>query len=193
MKFADRTHLAHIIRKATGLEESFDRQAQRFGTHLLEVIATVIAAVDAVRGGAPPPPGGLRAAHAPMLNALLETCLALVDAPHEQTRALARELLDDWDAFWVVLDHPELPFTNNEPSGRCATGSSPGASAWARAPRRAPVPSRSSPASSRPAANVRLRRGPTSPRWSANGAKDLRRLRCRSQLRPDTAPRSLGG
>ncbi|NEV64777.1 IS66 family transposase, partial [Thiorhodococcus minor] len=76
--------LAHIIRKATGLEESFDRQAQRFGTHLLEVITTVIAAVDAVRGGAPPPDGGLRAAHVPMINALLETCLGLVDAPHEE-------------------------------------------------------------------------------------------------------------
>ena len=28
-------------------------------------------------------------------------------------RALARELLNDWDTFWVVLDHPELPLTNN--------------------------------------------------------------------------------
>lgn len=26
----------------------------------------------------------------------------------------ARELLNDWDTFWVVLDHPELPLTNNE-------------------------------------------------------------------------------
>ncbi len=106
--------LAHIIRKAKGLEERFDRQAQRFGTHLLEVIATVIAAVDAVRGGAPPPEGGLRAAHAPMLNALLDACLGLVDSPHEKTRALARELINDWESFWVVLDHPELPLTNNE-------------------------------------------------------------------------------
>ena len=31
----------------------------------------------------------------------------------EKTRALARELLNDWDTFWVVLDHPELPLTNN--------------------------------------------------------------------------------
>ncbi len=28
--------------------------------------------------------------------------------------ALARELLNGWDTFWVVLDHPELPLTNNE-------------------------------------------------------------------------------
>ncbi|NEV64778.1 IS66 family transposase [Thiorhodococcus minor] len=32
----------------------------------------------------------------------------------KKTRALARELVNDWDAFWVVLDHPELPFTNSE-------------------------------------------------------------------------------
>ncbi len=29
-------------------------------------------------------------------------------------RALARELLNDWNTFWVVLDHPELPLTNNK-------------------------------------------------------------------------------
>ena len=23
-------------------------------------------------------------------------------------------MLNDWDTFWVVLDHPELPLTNNE-------------------------------------------------------------------------------
>ena len=36
------------------------------------------------------------------------------DARHEKARALARELLNDWDTFWDVLDHPELPLTNNE-------------------------------------------------------------------------------
>ncbi len=36
------------------------------------------------------------------------------DAEHEKTRALAREFLNDWDTFWVVLDYPWLPLTNNE-------------------------------------------------------------------------------
>ncbi len=49
-----------------------------------------------------------------MLNALLDECLRQVNAPHEKMRALARELLNDWDTFWVVFDHPELPLTNNE-------------------------------------------------------------------------------
>jgi hypothetical protein len=66
--------LAHLIRKAHGLEDSLDRPAQRFGTQILQVIATVTAAVYKARGGAPPE-GGLRERHAPMLNALLDECL----------------------------------------------------------------------------------------------------------------------
>jgi hypothetical protein len=62
-----------------------------------------------------------------MLNDLLDACLRLADSRHEKTRALARELLNDWDPFWVILDHPELPLTNNEaeralvPRGHCPT------------------------------------------------------------------------
>lgn len=41
-------------------------------------------------------------------------CLEQVEAAHEKTRALARELLNDFDTFWVTLDHPELPLTNND-------------------------------------------------------------------------------
>jgi hypothetical protein len=105
--------LAHVIRKAHGLEESLDRQAQRFGRHLLAVIATVIEAVYQARGGAPPD-AGLRARYAPLLEELYAQCLRHADSRHEKTRALARELLNDWDTFWVVLDYPELPLTNNE-------------------------------------------------------------------------------
>ena len=106
--------LAHLIRKAHGLEESLDAHAQAFGRHVLDVIETVIAAVYDARG-APAHATGLRAQHAPTLNALFDACRRLADdARHEKARALARELLNDWDTFWVVLDHPELPLTNNE-------------------------------------------------------------------------------
>ena len=104
--------LAHLIRKAHGLEDSFERPAQQFGTHILQVIETVVAAVYDARGA--PPAAGLRECHLPMLNALLDECLRQANCAHEKTRALARELLNDWDTFWVVLDHPELPLTNNE-------------------------------------------------------------------------------
>ncbi|MCP4368008.1 MAG: transposase [Deltaproteobacteria bacterium] len=35
------------------------------------------------------------------------------DHEHNKTRNLARELLNDWDAIWKVLEYPELPITNN--------------------------------------------------------------------------------
>jgi hypothetical protein len=103
--------LTHLVRKARGLEESLDRQARDFGRALRQCLETVMAAVYAAREG--PPPVALRAQHAQQLNALLDLCLRHAEAKHEKTRALARELLNDWDTFWVVLEHPELPLTNN--------------------------------------------------------------------------------
>jgi transposase len=86
--------LAHLIRKAHGLEDSLDRDAQRFGTHILNVLATVIDAVYQAR--AAPSASGLRQRHAAMLNALFDACIAQADSKHALTRALARELLNDW-------------------------------------------------------------------------------------------------
>lgn len=105
--------LAHLIRKARGLEDGFDQPARAFGMHVLRVIETVIEAVYAVRGGAPPAQD-LRADHAPLLNALFDACRTMAYSTHAPTRALARELLNDWETFWVVLDYPDLPLTNNE-------------------------------------------------------------------------------
>jgi hypothetical protein len=104
--------LPHVIRKARALEEGFDAEGRALGRQVLDVIATVMHVVYEARGG--PPPGGLRERHAPMLKGLLEQCLRLAHARHEKTRALAREMLNDWDTFWVVLEHPELPLSNNE-------------------------------------------------------------------------------
>lgn len=103
--------LTHLLRKARGLEESLNIQAQRFGRALREHLDGVMAAVYAAREG--PPPILLRQQHAAALNALFALCLEHAQARHAKSAALARELLNDWDTFWVVLDHPELPLTNN--------------------------------------------------------------------------------
>jgi hypothetical protein len=103
--------LTHLLRKARGLEESLDASARHFGRTLRVHLEAVMAAVYAAREG--PPATALRAHHAQALNGLLELCLQHAEAAHAKTRALARELLNDWDTFWVVLDHPELPLTNN--------------------------------------------------------------------------------
>jgi hypothetical protein len=103
--------LTHLLRKARGLEDSLDRQAQTFGKTLRRCLEMVMDAVYAAREGPPSMP--LRQQHTKQLNALLDLCIAHAGAKHEKTRSLARELLNDWDTFWVVLDHPELPLTNN--------------------------------------------------------------------------------
>ena len=57
----------------------------------------------------------MRQQHADLLNAFfLACCDQHRNGEHEKTRALAYELLNDWDTFWVVLDYPWLPLTNNE-------------------------------------------------------------------------------
>jgi len=104
--------LTHLLRKARGLEESLERQAQSFGLALRTCLETVMSAVYAAREG-PPPSTSLRTQHAGAINALLQLAFEHHDSAHDKTRALARELLNDWDTFWVVLDHPELPLTNN--------------------------------------------------------------------------------
>jgi len=110
--YDNRLHcLTHLLRKARGLEDSLDCKARDFGETLRRSLEMVMDAVHAAREGPPPIP--LREQHAKQLNALLDLCLYHSGAKHEKTRALARELLNDWDTFWVVLDHPELPLTNN--------------------------------------------------------------------------------
>jgi transposase len=103
--------LAHRLRKARGIEESLDRSASGFGRALREHLEALMESVYAAREG--PPPRALRQQHAVALDALFTQCLAHAESRHAKTRALARELLNDWDTFWVVLDHPDLPLTNN--------------------------------------------------------------------------------
>jgi len=104
--------LAHLIRKARGLEQSLEAEANCFGEKTLEVLEMLMAAVYAAREGPPEVP--LRQQHATVLREFLAFCDRHADAPHKKTRELARELLNDWDTFWVVLDYPWLPLTNNE-------------------------------------------------------------------------------
>ena len=45
--------LAHVMRKARGLEESFERKAAQLGRHVLDVLETVMQAVYEARGAPP--------------------------------------------------------------------------------------------------------------------------------------------
>lgn len=102
--------LAHIIRKARGLEESCHPEAAEFGKKVLEFIRLFISGIYEARGD---PAIDLRERYSEKLEALKRLCEKYRDHEHEKTEKLARELLNDWDAIWNVLQYPQLPLTNN--------------------------------------------------------------------------------
>jgi hypothetical protein len=102
--------LAHIIRKARGLAESCHPAAAEFGQNVLQTVAQVIEGIYLARGD---PTMDLPEKFAPELAQLQTTCEQHRDHPHQKTRQLARELLNDWTALWQVLAYPNLPITNN--------------------------------------------------------------------------------
>ena len=103
---------AHLIRKATGLNESLDPVARKFGAQTLLLLNTLMEAVYTAR--ATPPDQALSATYQDALAAYRCCCETLRTATHTKTRGLAREMLNDWDAIFQVLAHPHLPLTNNE-------------------------------------------------------------------------------
>ncbi|TSA38725.1 MAG: IS66 family transposase [Methylococcaceae bacterium] len=103
---------AHLLRKATGLQESLDPTAKQFGTETLWLLNTLIEAIYIARGQ--PPNQKLNIAHQQALADYQSRCEVMSAAVHDKTRALAREMLNDWDAIFQVLAYPHLPITNNE-------------------------------------------------------------------------------
>ena len=103
--------LAHLIRKARGLEESCHPEAAEFGEKILQLLSHVIKGIYSARSD---PDLELRTHFASELEQFQELCEQHRHHSHLKTQQLAREFLNDWAAIWAVLDHPELPITNNE-------------------------------------------------------------------------------
>lgn len=101
---------AHLERKAKGISESLDNDAQIFGKKVLEILKILKDAIYQAREG---PMDNLLTKYEKILDELKEFCKKYRDSEHEKTRALAREFLNDWAAIFFVLSHPELPLTNN--------------------------------------------------------------------------------
>lgn len=102
--------LAHIIRKARGLAESCHPEVAEFGKKVLENLRLFIKGIYEARGD---PTIDLPKKFSQELTQLKELSEQHRDHQHDKTRKLARELLNDWDAIWKVLEYPELPITNN--------------------------------------------------------------------------------
>ena len=103
---------AHLLRKAQGLIESYDKEARRFGSRVRRTLEALMAAIYAAREG-PQPPADLTPAYTQALARLRAACSEQYRHRHHKAQALATELINDWDAIFRVLQHPKLPLTNN--------------------------------------------------------------------------------
>ena len=104
---------AHLTRKAEGLKDSLDITARLFGEQTLLLLNTLIKAVYVSRER--PPDQALPITYQGALSDYRCACEAMsASATHTKARALAREMLNDWEAIFQVLAHPHLPLTNNE-------------------------------------------------------------------------------
>lgn len=112
-KFKNRLRCwAHVTRKARGLEEAFNAEAVTFGKEVNLWLDRLMKAIYEARES--PPQTCLAITFAAELAAFKQLCEQHRDSTHDKTRSLAREFLNDWEAFWVVLQYPFLPLTNNE-------------------------------------------------------------------------------
>ena len=103
---------AHLVRKARGLIEAYDKEPQAFGKETLDFLNTLIAAIKNARETPPDKP--LSELYKDQLVTYRQTCEQMKFSTHQKTHALAVEMLNDWDVIFTVLDHPHLPLTNNE-------------------------------------------------------------------------------
>ena len=109
--FVDRLRCwAHLIRKCQGLQDSRNAEAHKFGAHSMALFNNLMQSIKAARDG---PCNSLVAQYEQDLSDFHEFCLQHQDSKHEKLRVVARELLNDWDAIWRVLEDVDLPLTNN--------------------------------------------------------------------------------
>ena len=91
--------------------ESYQREARAFGCQVLDTLNTLMEGVYAARQS---PSSDLPTEYAGILTDLRAACERHQGHDHAKTHALAVEFLNDWEAVFQVLSHPELPLTNNE-------------------------------------------------------------------------------
>jgi len=97
--------LAHLIRKAVALAEGYDRPGAAFGRDLARDLRNLIGKVAT---------GGSDASVKRLLTRLKWNCQCNRYEAEDKVRALAREILNDWDAVIAFVHDPRLPPTNND-------------------------------------------------------------------------------
>jgi transposase len=97
--------LAHLIRKAIALTQVVDKEAQDLGQWLLEELRELIQTIALGDGGGEKDQNPAR---------LYRVCRLASACEHPKLKALAWEILRDWDAVVAFFYNPQLPPTNNE-------------------------------------------------------------------------------
>jgi IS1 family transposase len=97
--------LAHLIRKALALSQAVDAEARQLGQWLLEEMRELIHALSTAGHDDPDDPGTRR---------LQQVALLATASEHPKLKALAKEILNDWQAVVAFVSHSHLPVTNNE-------------------------------------------------------------------------------
>jgi transposase len=97
--------LAHLIRKALALSQAVDAEARQLGQWLLEEMRELIHAQGHPGHDDPDDPGTRR---------LQQVARLATASEHPKLKALANEILNDWQAVVAFVSHPHLPVTNNE-------------------------------------------------------------------------------
>jgi IS1 family transposase len=98
--------IAHLIRKAIALTVSINQKAAQIGQWILDDLRELIAAIASDSEDN----RWLRK----LLARLRRVCHLGKKAHHQKLQALAKEILNDWDAVVAFVHHPKLPPTNNE-------------------------------------------------------------------------------
>jgi len=98
--------LAHLIRKAIKIAESINARTARIGTLILNNLQNFIHGIKS---------GTNRVELDQIILSLHGVChIGKRVVRHEKLKALANEILNDWDAVIAAVNNPNLPLTNNE-------------------------------------------------------------------------------
>lgn len=98
--------LAHLIRKAVALAGGVDQKAAKMGNWFLKEMRGLIKAMAQGEDG--------KKECRPILARLKRACNLGSKTDHAKLKALANEILNDWDAVVAFVKNTELPATNNE-------------------------------------------------------------------------------
>ena len=98
--------LAHLIRKAIAVTGAINQKAAAIGQWILDDLRALIATIA----------DGSEDNHLvrKRMAGLRRVCHLGKKADHTKLKALAKEILNDWDAVVAFVKNPELPPTNNE-------------------------------------------------------------------------------